>query len=411
MNRRVVITGLGAITPLGNSVSSFWEGLIHGRSGISRITAFDPKEMESQIAGEVKGFDPLLHFRNSKNARRADRYSQFAVAAAREALAQSGLDSHSFSPWRGGVIIGSSVGGLNTISEQFRVLYEKGPNRLSPFLVPMLLNNMATGLVTIELGFQGPSYSVSSACATANHSIGEAWRLIRSGEADVMAAGASEAAICQVTVGGFCAMKALSTRNSEPREASRPFNVNRDGFVIAEGAGVVILEEESHARRRGAKILAELAGHGATMDAYHMTNPLPDGRSAAMAMGIALKHAQLLPEEVSYINAHATSTPVGDRCETEAIKTVFKEYRVPVSSTKSMTGHLCGATGAIELIASVKIIQDGLIPPTINLSEPDPECDLNHVANTAREARVNAVLSNSFGFGGHNSVLVVKRYE
>ena len=410
MNRRVVITGLGAITPLGNSVSSFWDGLIHGRSGLDRITAFDPMEMESQIAGEVKGFDPLSHFKNPKNARRADRYSQFAVAAAREALAQSGLDSHSFSPWRAGVVIGSSVGGLNTISEQFRVLYEKGPNRLSPFLVPMLLNNMATGLVTIELGFQGPSYSVSSACATANHSIGEAWRLIRSGEADVMVAGASEAAICQVTVGGFCAMKALSTRNSEPRTASRPFNVDRDGFVISEGAGVIILEEESHARRRGAMILAELAGHGATMDAHHMTNPLPDGRSAAMAMSIALKHARLLPEAVSYINAHATSTSMGDRCEAEAIKAVFKEYRVPVSSTKSMTGHLCGATGAIELIASVKIIQESLIPPTINLLEPDPECDLNHVANTAREAKVDTVLSNSFGFGGHNSVLVVKRY-
>jgi 3-oxoacyl-[acyl-carrier-protein] synthase II len=411
MNRRVVITGLGAVTPLGNSVSSFWEGLIHGRSGINRISAFDPKEMDSQIAGEVKGFDPLLHFKNSKNARRADRYSQFAVAAAREAFAQSGLDSDSFSPWRGGVIIGSAVGGLNTISDQFRVLYEKGPNRLSPFLVPMLLNNMATGLVTIELGFQGPSYSVSSACATANHSIGEAWRLIRSGEADVMAAGASEAAICEVTVGGFCAMKALSMRNSEPSAASRPFNMDRDGFVISEGAGVVILEDESHARSRGAKILAELAGHGATMDAYHMTNPLPDGRSAAMAMSIALKHARLLPEDVSYINAHATSTPMGDRCEAEAIKAVFNGYRVPVSSTKSMTGHLCGATGAIELIASVKIIEESLIPPTINLSEPDPECALNHVANTARETKVDVALSNSFGFGGHNSVLVVKRYE
>ena len=411
MNRRVVITGFGAVTPLGNSVSCFWDGLIHGRSGINRITAFDPKEMESQIAGEVKGFDPLPHFKNPKNARRADRYSQFAVAAAREAFAQSGLDSNSFSPWRAGVVIGSSVGGLQTMSEQFRVLYEKGPNRLSPFLVPMLLNNMATGLVTIELGFQGPSYSVSSACATANHSIGEAWRLIRSDEADVMVAGASEAAICEVTVGGFCAMKALSTQNSEPAAASRPFNVDRDGFVISEGAGVVILEDESHARRRRAKILAELAGHGATMDAYHMTNPLPDGRAAAMAMSMALKHARLLPEAVSYINAHATATPMGDRCETEAIKTVFNGYRVPVSSTKSMTGHLCGATGAIEIIASVKIIEESLIPPTINLSEPDPECDLNHVANTAREAKVDVVLSNSFGFGGHNSVLVVKRYE
>ncbi len=410
MSTRVVITGMGAITPLGNTVCSFWEGLINGRSGVDRIMAFDPREMDSQIAGEVKNFDPIPHFRNAKDARRADRYSQFAVAAAREAFSQSALDSHSVDPFRSGVIIGSSIGGLNTISQQFRVLYEKGPSRLSPFLVPMLLNNMAAGLVAIELGFQGPSYSVGSACATANQSIGEAWRLIRTGEADIMVAGASEAAICEVTVGGFCAMKALSTRNHAPREASRPFDRERDGFVIAEGAGIVVLEAEYHARRRGASILAELAGAGVTTDAHHMTHPLPDGKSAAAAMKIALNHARILPSEVSYVNAHATSTPVGDHCEVKAIKSVFREHSVPVNSTKSMTGHLCGATGAIELIASVKSIEQNLIPPTINLMNPDPECDLNHVANVAREAKVDVALSNSFGFGGHNSVLIVKRY-
>lgn len=407
---RVVITGLGAITPLGNNVASFWEGLINGRSGIGRITAFDPHEMDSQIAGEVRGFDPIIHFRNGKDARRADRYSQFAVAAAQEALAQSELNPQLLQPWRSGVVIGSAIGGLNTISEQYRVLYEKGPSRLSPFLIPMLLNNMATGLVAIELGFQGPGYSVSSACATANQAIGEAWLLIRSGEADVMVAGASEAAICEITIGGFCAMKALSRRNDSPHQASRPFNKDRDGFVMSEGAGIVILEEESHARRRGARILAELVGHGDTIDAYHMTHPLPDGRSAGMAMSLALKHARLLPEDVSYINAHATSTPVGDRCEVEAIKSIFKTYLAPVSSTKSMTGHLCGAAGGIELIASIKSIEHNLIPPTINLVAPDPACDLDHVANTTRETEVNVVLSNSFGFGGHNSTLVVKRY-
>jgi len=411
MNPKVVITGLGAITPLGNTVGSFWKGLINGQSGIGRITSFDPREMDSQIAGEVKDFNPLSHFRNAKDACRSDRYSQFAVAAAREALLQSGLDRQSFDPLRSGVIIGSSIGGLNTISEQFRVMYEKGPGRLSPFLIPMLLNNMAAGLVAIELGLKGPSYSVGSACATANQSIAEAWRLIRTGEADVMIAGASEAAICQVTVGGFCAMKALSTRNDSPQEASRPFDLGRDGFVMAEGAGIIVLERESHARRRGASILAELAGTGVTTDAHHMTHPLPDGKSAAAAMSIALRHAHILPNAVSYINAHATSTPVGDRCEVEAIKSVFKDRQVPIRSTKSMTGHLCGATGAIELIASVKSIEESLIPPTINLVKPDPQCDLNHVANTAREAKVDVVLSNSFGFGGHNSVLVIKRYQ
>lgn len=296
------------------------------------------------------------------------------------------------------------------MSEQFDVLQRKGAHRLSPFTIPMLLSNMAAGMVGIELGLEGPSYSVGAACATANQSIGEAWRAIRTGEADVMVAGGAEAAVCEMAVGGFCAMKALSTRNGEPERASRPFDMGRDGFVIAEGAGVVVLEEEEHARRRGAVILAELAGNGVTTDAHHMTHPLPDGHAAAKAMRDALAHGGIAAEEVDYINAHATSTPVGDACEAEAIRGVFGGRRVAVSATKSMTGHLCGATGAIELIACVKAITDGIIPPTINLEEPDPACALEHVANVAREARVNVALSNSFGFGGHNSALVVRRW-
>lgn len=410
MNKKVVITGLGAVTPLGNSVESFWDGLANGRSGVARITAFDASSVDSQIAGEVKEFDGPSYFRNTKEARRADRYTQFALAAAKEAFAHAGLSEEAFNASRGGVIIGSSIGGLITLSEQFEVIHRKGAHRLSPFVIPMLLNNMAAGIVSIELGLQGPSYSVGAACATANQSIGEAWRSIRTGEADVILAGGSEAAICLMSVGGFSAMKALSTRNDAPEKASRPFDRGRDGFIIAEGAGVLVLEEESHAKRRGATIYAELAGNGVTSDAHHMTHPLPDGAGAARAMQLALDHAGINAGEISYINAHATSTPVGDFCEAQAINKVFNGHRVPVSSNKSMTGHLCGATGAIELIASIKSIEHNLIPPTINLEDPDPECDLDHVANVAREAQVDAVLSNSFGFGGHNSALVVRRY-
>lgn len=411
MNKKVVITGMGAVTPLGQSVKELWAGLTAGRSGIGRITAFDASRLASQIAGEVKGFEAAPHFRNAKDARRCDRYTQLAVAAAKEAFQDAGLQAGALDAKRAGAIIGSSIGGLITLSEQFGVIHDKGAHRLSPFVIPMLLNNMAAGIVAMELDLQGPNYAVGAACATANQSLGEAWRLIRTGEADIILAGASEAAICELSVGGFSAMKALSTRNDEPELASRPFDRARDGFVISEGAGVLVLEEEEHAKRRGAVILAELAGCGVTSDAYHMTHPLPDGEGAARAMGFALEHAGINPEEVSYINAHATSTQVGDACEVKAIKTVFNGHRVPVSSTKSMTGHLCGATGAIELIASVQSIREGVIPPTINLVDLDPECDLNHVANTAREARVDVVLSNSFGFGGHNSALVARRYS
>jgi 3-oxoacyl-[acyl-carrier-protein] synthase II len=411
MNRKVVITGLGAVTPLGNTVPAFWDGLVNGRSGISRIASFDPSNVTSQIAGEVKDFDGTASFKVPKDARRNDLYAQFSVAAAKEAFEHAGLYDGAFDRSRGGCIIGSSIGGIITIGEQFEVMHRKGARKLSPFTIPMLLNNMASGNVAIELGLEGPSYSVGAACATANQSLGEAWRAIRTGEADLIVAGGTEAAICELAVGGFCAMKALSTRNDSPTQASRPFDRGRDGFVIAEGAGVLVLEEESHALRRGARILGELAGNGVTTDAHHMTHPIDDGRVAARAMTIALQHAGLNASDVDYINAHATSTPVGDICESQAIRSVFGERPVLVSATKSMTGHLCGATGAIELIACVKTIETGLVPPTINLEDPDPACALNHVANVAREARIDVALSNSFGFGGHNSALVVRRYQ
>lgn len=411
MNRKVVITGLGAVTPLGNTVSAFWDSLINGRSGIGPITSFDPSNVTSQIAGEVKNFDSASAFRVPKDSRRNDRYAQFAVVAAKEAYEHAGLTEGAFDRARGGCIIGSSIGGIITIGEQYDVIQRKGARKLSPFTIPMLLNNMAAGNVAIELGLEGPSYSVGAACATANQSIGEAWRAIRYGEADLMVAGGAEAAICELSVGGFCAMKALSTRNDAPAQASRPFDLGRDGFVIAEGAGVLVLEEESHARKRGAIILGELAGNGVTTDAHHMTHPIDDGHVAARAMTDALRHAGLNAEEVDYINAHATSTPVGDMCESQGIRRVFGDRPVLVSATKSMTGHLCGATGSIELIACLKAIETGLVPPTINLEDPDPACALNHVANTAKEARINVALSNSFGFGGHNSALVVRRYQ
>jgi 3-oxoacyl-[acyl-carrier-protein] synthase II len=410
MRKKILITGMGAVTPLGNNVESTWAGLIKGASGVARISLFDPSDLESQIAAEVRNFDPIPYFRNGKDARRSDRYCQFAVAAAREAFLQSGLHHHPFSPERGGVIIGSSIGGISTLFDQAEVLRVKGAKRVSPFLIPMLLNNIAAGTVAIELGLNGPSQTVGAACATANQAIADAARLIQAGEVDFVVAGGSEAAICELFVAGFCAMKALSTRNDEPVAASRPFDRQRDGFVIAEGAGIVVLESEEHALRRGALILAELAGTGSTTDAGHLTHPHGDGHEAARAMTIALREAAIAPSDVSYVNAHATSTPVGDRCEAEAIRSTFGDYQVSVTSTKSMTGHMCGATGAVELIAAVKSIQEGLIPPTINLDDPDPECPLNFVAKSSRATQVDAVLSNSFGFGGHNSTLVVKRY-
>ena len=411
MGLRVVITGMGAVTPLGNTVDSYWEGLIHGRSGIDKITAFDPSRLTSQIAGEVKDFNPAPHFSHPKRGLRADRSSQFAVAAASQAFIHSGLKNLStFNPNRGGVVFGASNGGITTLSKQFQILVEKGPSKLSPFLIPMLRTNMAAAMVAIELGLEGPNFCVGAACASASEAIGQAWRLIRNGEADFILTGGSEAPICELMVGGFCAMKALSQRNSSPQQASRPFDLERDGFVISEGAGALVLEEESHARRRGATILAEIIGHGLTTDAYHITQPSADGKGVAASMNAALAQAKCQPSELSYVIAHATSTKAGDRAEASAIQSLFGHHSTPVTALKSMTGHLCGASGAIELIGAVKSIEQALIPPTINLFRPDKHFALNHVANQPREAQIKSVMINALGFGGHNSSLVISRY-
>ncbi len=401
---------MGAVSPLGLSVASLWEGLLKGRCGIRRITAFDPSALRSQIAGEVAGFDPTAGFLHPRDARHADRYSQFAVTAAKEAFLQAGLSRSGFNPQRIGVVIGSSNGGITTLSAQCGVLAEAGARRLSPFAIPMLRNNMAAALVAREWGLQGPSLSVGAACATASQSIGEACRLIRSGEADAVLAGGSEAPICELIVGGFCAMRAVSTRNDSPGEASRPFDRDRDGFVIAEGAGVLLLEEESHARRRGAVILAEVAGHGSTTDAHHITQPLPDGAAALRAMHAALAQARCLPEQLSCVLAHATGTQAGDEAEAISLTALLRNHTVPVTALKSMTGHLCGASGAIEAIAAIKAIEQGMVPPTLNLAHPDLQFPLDHVRGQPRSLRVEAVLCNAFGFGGANSSLLLRRH-
>jgi 3-oxoacyl-[acyl-carrier-protein] synthase II len=410
-SRRVVITGMGAITPLGNDVPTFWSHLVAGKSGIGTVTAFDTTAYDCKIGGEVRDFDPTKHFNNPKDARRADRYTHMAMAAAKEAYAQAGLANSSFDPTRAGVIYGSGIGGLKSLSDQHENLLQKGPGRISPFMIPMMISNIASGIIAMELQFSGPNYAVVTACATAAQCIGEAWRLIRDNEADLILAGGSEAAIVPLGLGGFAAMRALSLRNDEPEKASRPFDKDRDGFVLAEGAGAVMIEEYEHARRRGAAILAEITGYGLSADAYHMTAPDPEGRGAARAMKNALRHAQLNPEAIGYINAHGTSTPQGDFCETLAIKSIFGDHarKVPISSTKSMTGHTLGAAGAIELIACVQAIRTGVLPPTINLDNPDPECDLDYIPHTARQVPITAAMSNSFGFGGHNAALIVQK--
>ena len=410
--RRIVITGMGAITPLGLDVASTWSNLVAGKSGISAITSPESANFDCRIAGEVKNFDPRQYFANPKDARRADRYSQFAIVAAKEALTNSGLDLEKLHLDRVGVLIGSGIGGLRSLSEQAAILATKGPQRVSPFMIPMMIANMAGGLIAMEYGFTGPNFTVVTACATSNNSIGEAWRLIRDNEAEVILAGGSEAACTPLGMAGFSAMKAMSTRNDDPEGASRPFDKERDGFVLGEGAGVVVVEELEHAKQRGARILAELTGYGLSCDAYHMTSPAPGGVGAVKAMQNALNRAGVSPDRVNYINAHATSTSVGDVAETEAIKTVFREHarNVSISATKSMTGHLLGAAGAVELIACIKAIETNIVPPTINLHHPDPECDLDYVPNCAREQRVDCALNNSFGFGGHNASLLVQRF-
>ena len=411
--RRIVITGMGAVTPLGLDVSTTWENLIAGKSGVSPITSWDASKYDCRFAAQVKGFEPRKHFFNEKDARRADRYSQLAMASSKEAVKHGGLDPEKLQLDRVGVLVGSGIGGLESLGNQDEILIAKGPGRVSPFMIPMMISNMAAGLISMEFGFAGPNFSVVTACATSNNCIGEAWRLIRDDEADVILAGGSEAACVPLGMSGFAAMRALSTRNDEPERASRPFDKDRDGFVLGEGAGVVIVEELEHAKKRGANILAELIGYGLTADAYHMTSPAPGGAGAVKAMQHTLKRAKLPVEKVDYINAHGTSTPVGDVAETEAIKAVFGSHakKLAVSSTKSMTGHLLGAAGAAEIIFCVKAIEQNILPPTINLDNPDPACDLDYVPHKAREVRIDTALSNSFGFGGHNATLLVRRFN
>ncbi|MBE9500895.1 MAG: beta-ketoacyl-ACP synthase II [Dehalococcoidia bacterium] len=407
MNKKVVVTGLGTVNPLGLDVASTWRSLTAGSSGVDFITLCDAEDLPVKIAGEVKGFDPAQYV-DRKTARRMDRFTQFAVAASLEAVERASLRLDSSNRDDVGVLIGSGMGGLITLSEQFRVLWEKGADRVSPFLVPMMIIDIASGQVSMTLGARGLNYGVVSACASGAHAIGEAFRVIRQGEAKAMIAGGTDATITPIAIAGFAAMGALSRRNWEPSQVSRPFDAERDGFVMSEGAAVLVLESLDFALERGAPILAEIAGYGATGDAYHICEMPDDGEGAARAMRAALRQAGMEPEQIDYINAHGSSTRLNDKSETIAIKSVFGEhaYKVPISSTKSMLGHLMGAAGAIEALISVQAIQEGIIPPTINLEKPDPECDLDYVPNAARQREVKAALSNSFGFGGHNAALI-----
>ncbi len=411
--RRVVITGLGAVSPLGNDAESTWDGMKNGRSGIGLITHMDTEEYPVKIAGEVKDFDPKPFFKNPKDARRMDRYAHLAIPAAKMALEDSGLLESDPDLTRIGVMIGSGIGGLGTLEDNHTSLIKKSPSRVSPLTIPMMISNIASGVFSMEYGFGGPNMAIVTACATANHSIGEAWRMIKFGDADAFIAGGAEASIRPMGLAGFANMKALSTRNDDPTRASRPFDTGRDGFVMGEGAGMVVIEELEHAKKRGAPILAELSGYGLSADAYHLTAPHPEGAGAARCMDMALKHAGLNPEDVDYVNAHGTSTPVGDVAETMAVKRSFGAHAkdgLLVSSTKSMTGHLLGAAGGVEILACLMAIRDGVVAPTINLEDQDEKCDLDYVANTAREVEVKAALSNSFGFGGHNASLLVTKF-
>lgn len=413
--RRIVITGMGALSPLGNSVEETWAGMKAGRSGIGRIQSLpDIDTYPVQIAGEVRGFDASQYFvKDPKAVRRCDRFEQLAMGATVMAMQDAGLDPEKLCKDRVGVMIGSGIGGLGVHGQNAEQLLKGGLRRVSPFCIPYMITNMASGMISIEFGFGGPNMSISTACATSNHSIGEAWRIMKFGDADVMICGGAEATILPIGIAGFANMKALSTRNDDPQRASRPYDVDRDGFVMGEGAGIIVLETLEHAQARGARILAELVGYGLSADAYHLTSPMPDGSGASRCMQMALDHAGIKPEEVDYVNAHGTSTHLGDICEIKAIKRTFGDYAkngLVVSSTKSMTGHLLGAAGGIELLACVMAIRDNFIPPTINVFNQDPECDLDVCANVGREHRVDVALSNSFGFGGHNASLVVKRF-
>ncbi|MBI3991414.1 MAG: beta-ketoacyl-ACP synthase II [Candidatus Omnitrophica bacterium] len=410
---RVVVTGLGVITPVGNDVSTFWNALKSGKSGTGLITSFDASGFDSRIAAEVKGFDAVSYGISVKDARRLEKFVQYAVASAKQAITDAGLNLDKEDGHRIGVLVGSGIGGLYTIEEQHKIFLTKGPSRLSPFLIPMLIVNEAAGQVAINFGLKGPNSCVATACATGAHAIGDASRIIERGDADVMVCGGTESCIVATGVGGFCAMKALSTRNNEPEKASRPFDLQRDGFVMGEGCGLVILESLEHAKNRKAHIYAELCGYGMSCDAYHITAPNPNGEGAATAMTTALKDARLNTEDVDYINAHGTSTKLNDKIETVAIKIALGTHanKTMVSSTKSMTGHLLGAAGGVEFVICTLAIKDGVVPPTINYEYPDPDCDLDYVPNTARETKVDVCISNSLGFGGHNATLALKRFK
>ncbi|MBN2483413.1 MAG: beta-ketoacyl-ACP synthase II [Candidatus Omnitrophica bacterium] len=409
--RRVVITGCGVVSPVGIGTPGFWKSLIAGKSGVSRITQFDPSHFDSKIAGEVGDFDPSQYL-NYKELRRTPRFVQFAIAASDQAVKDSALRLEEMDPYRIGVIIGSGIGSLRSVEEEHGNYLAKGPRRISPFLIPMLITNEAAGTVAIRYHLKGVNFCTVTACASGAHAIGEAYRLIKYDHSDVIVCGGTESCITHLGVGGFCSLKALSTRNDEPERASRPFDRTRDGFIMAEGAGIVVLEELNSARRRGAKIYGELGGYGSTCDAYHITAPDPEGKSAARAIEDALKESNISLEQPIYINAHGTSTQLNDKMETQAIKTAFgnKTDKIMVSSTKSMMGHTLGAAGAIEFIVSCLVLQNKIIPPTINYEEPDPECDLDYTPNHAREVDAQVALSNSLGFGGHNAALLVKTY-
>jgi 3-oxoacyl-[acyl-carrier-protein] synthase II len=408
---RVVITGMGALTPLGLDIESTWAAIRAGCSGIGPITLFDATGFDTRIAGEVRGFDPT-QWMERKEARRMDRFCQFGVAASMQAIKDAALAVTEETRDQIGVLIGSGIGGIQTLEEQIQILIERGPDRISPFLIPMMICDMASGMSSILLGLGGPNNCAVTACATGTNAIGDAAAIVRRGDALAMLAGGTEASITRIGIGGFCAMKALSTRNEEPERASRPFDAGRDGFVMGEGAAVLVLEQREFALSRGARILAEVIGYGMSADAYHMTQPAPNGSGAVRSMRAALKSAGLRHEQVDYVNAHGTSTGPNDRNETAALKSLMGEraYQVPVSSTKSMTGHILGAAGAVEAALCVLAIRDGVIPPTINYENPDPECDLDYVPNQAREARVRVAMSNSFGFGGHNATLILKEH-
>lgn len=412
MNRRVVITGLGAITPVGIGKQELWSALMEGKSGIGRITRFDPTDYATQIAGEVKNFD-YAQYIDKKEGKRMDRFSQFAIAATKLAFEDAKIDLDAEDKNRIGTCIGSGIGGVETLHDQYKSLFDKGPGRVSPFFVPMMISNMAAGQVSITFGLNGPNTAIVTACASGTNSIGDAFKVIQRGAADVMVAGGSEAAVSPIAVAGFCSMKAMSTRNDEPEKASRPFDKERDGFVMGEGAGIVVLESLEHALARGAHIYAEVLGYGTNADAYHMTAPAPEGEKATDCMRLALQDANVKPEEVDYINAHGTSTPMNDLNESLAVKRLFGEhaYKLAISSTKSMTGHLLGAAGGVETIICALSIENSMLPPTINYENPDEGVDLDYLPNKARAATVNVAMSNSFGFGGHNATILLKKYS